>query len=988
MRHMEKRISWFVLILLLGFLKKTTVFADTDSIFQARQQLEIQHLNSAEIGSMVQFGKYEQDGFPHNGPETISWIVLDKREGQILLLSRYGLEYAKYNDVNDNTLWDNCTLRSWLNNEFLKGSFTEEEKNLIALTEVEVEREPESLYVEDMVFLLSKDEFEKYFKDNYVKSNKNTYEVDEWWLRSPAGGYVKKGETTQIGLLALNLVRPAIWVNLVTYNETEGAYAYYNEKQIDGILEKAENSASKEDYYSALIELRDALIIYPKSERLLMRQKEYESIFADQTFAEIEKMITEEKYDFVADALSKAVWACPKNQQFKEKIQELSQQGLWNVDVLSGPRFFSAGFWCYINEKGEATIALCSENAKNSYILEIPYALKGLRVTGVGSSAFNGGSCIEEIRLPSGLQTVSDGAFSYCRALTTIDFPEGSSYFTVEEGCLIEKAEMKLVCYPPGLKEPEYVIPEGITAISGRAFANNVSLKSVSIPASVAEMGINPFGGCDNLNHIMVSQDSDGYGVIDDVLFDKNEGKLIAFPLGLTNSRYAVPDGTQKIGNSAFNGCETLQNITFPESLLEIEDLAFYNCKGLENISFAEGLMAIKNRAFSQCFSLKTLVFPGTLQLIESNAFTDCTNLENLIFTDGETSLILEDWCFESCRSIKSIELSNTVEEIGENSFPKVNTLTDISVSPLSEFYSSIDGVLFEKKSARLVLYPNGRPETVYAIPEGTRSIGGSAFSRSETLTEIVFPNSLETIEASAFSYCNRLVQLNFSEGLKNIDAFAFYECESLKDVSLPSSLENLEEEAFRDCVSLTRIELPAELTTYGEGALSGCGQLDEVTMPLYSEYYLIQDGALIDILSRKVVLYPPARTDTQYLVPEEVVLQEKNVFSDWLGVEFPGNRIPLEAIGSEAFYCCNQLQRVVISGSVKKIESDAFDSCENLTSVVIPSSVVTIETNAFIKCNELTLTVEKDSIGEQYAIENSIPYVYADALDWLNGGP
>ena len=86
---------------------------------------------------MIPFGHYEQDNNPGNGPEPIEWLVLDIQDGKALLLSKYGLEAKAYNTKFVDITWENCTLRTWLNGEFLAKAFSAEEQSAILLTEVD-----------------------------------------------------------------------------------------------------------------------------------------------------------------------------------------------------------------------------------------------------------------------------------------------------------------------------------------------------------------------------------------------------------------------------------------------------------------------------------------------------------------------------------------------------------------------------------------------------------------------------------------------------------------------------------------------------------------------------------------------------------------------------------------------------------------------------------------------------------------------------------
>ncbi len=84
-------------------------------------------------GDVILFGSYEQDNNAENGKEPIEWIVLDVKNGKALLLSKYALDCKAYNGITRMTdvTWENCTLRAWLNSDFLHDAFTDSEQKKI-----------------------------------------------------------------------------------------------------------------------------------------------------------------------------------------------------------------------------------------------------------------------------------------------------------------------------------------------------------------------------------------------------------------------------------------------------------------------------------------------------------------------------------------------------------------------------------------------------------------------------------------------------------------------------------------------------------------------------------------------------------------------------------------------------------------------------------------------------------------------------------------
>lgn len=169
-------ILLFSLVLLIKNFNLNSVSIDTtkDSILYSELPSDLQ------TGSIVTFGNYND--------QDIEWIVLNVEDEKILLISKESICEKEYNELpEDNandivTTWENCTLRKWLNNDFLISSFSEDERSYIVKTVVE--NPDDEIYgggdTDDSIYLLSPDEWEK-----YCSSDNEISLPTSWWLRSP-----------------------------------------------------------------------------------------------------------------------------------------------------------------------------------------------------------------------------------------------------------------------------------------------------------------------------------------------------------------------------------------------------------------------------------------------------------------------------------------------------------------------------------------------------------------------------------------------------------------------------------------------------------------------------------------------------------------------------------------------------------------------------------------------------------------------------------
>ena len=221
-------------------------------------------IESANVGDIITFGEYEQDGDLLNGKEKIEWIVLDKKYGEILVVSKYILEYLQYSTTEDNLKWQESSLRQWLNCIFLNEAFNESEQ--AAIKDAVVSADRNYFYIgseydpnnskginesgeetRDKIFLLSVTEAYIYFEsDEERKCESTNYAInqvenrkDNWWTRSPmwemsmsevasdgiAGGAAKGRYANDFRGTAADEksgVRPAMWLTTGEVIEQNG----------------------------------------------------------------------------------------------------------------------------------------------------------------------------------------------------------------------------------------------------------------------------------------------------------------------------------------------------------------------------------------------------------------------------------------------------------------------------------------------------------------------------------------------------------------------------------------------------------------------------------------------------------------------------------------------------------------------------------------------------------------------------------------------
>lgn len=233
---MRKRlISIFAVLSLLAAPCTGAAFAADEA-----ENASNYEIGDIEIGDIVTYGGYEQDGFYTNGEETIEWIVIARdRDNHALLLSRYCLDALPYNEDGGDVTWEDSSIRAWLNGEFLESAFGGDPNGFICTAENKNRNGRSGTdggeNTTDRIFLLDVGDVTRYLPKEssrrapvteYAKEQGAEYDKNGngwWWLRTPgktqnmaagvhtAGGVNYDGRDVDRTDLC---IRPALWLDL------------------------------------------------------------------------------------------------------------------------------------------------------------------------------------------------------------------------------------------------------------------------------------------------------------------------------------------------------------------------------------------------------------------------------------------------------------------------------------------------------------------------------------------------------------------------------------------------------------------------------------------------------------------------------------------------------------------------------------------------------------------------------------------------------
>lgn len=457
-------------------------------------------------------------------------------------------------------------------------------------------------------------------------------------------------------------------------------------------------------------------------------------------------------------------------------------------------------------------------------------------------------------------------------------------------------------------------LPSSLTLIREKAFSNCTRLKSIRIPEGVTLIELYAFQDCKALTSVALPKT---LGQVSD-----QNGRYFLHTRW-TENKYEI-DYNRPNNNygSTFSGCESLSEVILPEGLEALAPYMFNGCKSLTSVTLPSTLKVL-NGAFSNS-NITQITLPEGL--IQVHSFRDCPLLQSVIIPEGAG--YLDEDCFRNCTSLNSVQLPQTITAIPKSAFYDCTSLATVN------------------------------------IPDQVSIISDYVFRNCSKLTTIELPETVTEIGSYAFEGCSLLKSINFPFNLISIEQNAFCDCTSLKSVQLPAALTSISFRTFHGCTSLENVELPANLFAIGNKAFYECRSLKEITIP--GGVITIEGQAFGNCGLEKVILEMGITSIGSGIFSgckklEEVVFPESMTvlsgFND-TGIKkivFPKN---VTEIGESAFSNCDSLRSVTIPQGIETIGSRAFSNCDSLKTVILPASLKKIETYAFAKTGIKEITI------------------------------
>ena len=251
-------------------------------------------------------------------------------------------------------------------------------------------------------------------------------------------------------------------------------------------------------------------------------------------------------------------------------------------------------------------------------------------VTKIDGSAFIFCSSLEQIKLPQSLVSIGSGAFDNCTSLISVELPDNAiissdtfkecknlsdivisdtnNNYIVKNGILYNKNMTRILCYPAGIKDTEFSVPDTVKTIGDFAFYGAKVLESVDIPDSVIAINTNAFGECSGLKEVV------------------------------------IPDSVTSMGEAVFYKCTSLEKVKLSVNITSPNPAVFQYCSNLKEVVLSENMRFLGDFMFSYCTQLTNIVLPDTLTSVLRSAFQSCDNLKNITVPKNVTTI--RDYAF------------------------------------------------------------------------------------------------------------------------------------------------------------------------------------------------------------------------------------------------------------------------------------------------------------------------------------------------------
>lgn len=557
------------------------------------------------------------------------------------------------------------------------------------------------------------------------------------------------------------------------------------------------------------------------------------------------------------------------------------------------------------------------------------------------SEAFRGHTALTNLILGSGVTTIGQSAFAYCRSLFYVDLTpveeifetafNVSGIFFIDFGCKLKKIGNGAFCERWNDDcnvlnlRGDLLIPHSVTSIGSYAFEGCSLLKSIHIGSSVETIGYKAFAESvysDTSSLPIIYIHSMIPPTIDGMVFGTNSGRQIYVPYSVVNTYkrafspynahiegfgYGMNKMKLTYSNSTEYTTSYESSLTVSYSDVKNNGNSYIN---IVNAEIGEYVNDIDDYTFSGCSSLTSItvnaLIPPTLG---NNVFDNTNNCP--IYVPTQTIHLYKKYC-------KWVDYVDRIQTIGgyygtkaHLVFVRNQNVENHCVSAEYDIPCDSSSTLTSDEIRMFTKTTNGNASLNEAliseciIGDCVTEIGDNAFDNGgffsqyrHCLNRVFIPNSVTRIGDSAFSSCEALTSITIPDSVTSIGNDAFNNCYRMQSAIIGNGVTSIGSSTFTGCWSLSSVTIGSGVTSIGDNAFEGCSSLSSITIP--NGVTSIGSSTFDDCFSL-----------TSITIPNSVT-----------------------SIGNSAFCYCSSASSVTIGSGVTNIGNLAFAHCYNLTSI------------------------------------------------------
>lgn len=642
---------------------------------------------------------------------------------------------------------------------------------------------------------------------------------------------------------------------------------------------------------------------------------------------------------------------------FEDYSEDILLENISSTSIIDNSYF---NFELNRDESGYILSALDKKNLPANLVL--PGEYNGKPVTNIKHNGFAKCENIVRVYIPNSVISIDStydysyhGAFSECRNLSIVEFQDNSKLKYIGSYAFSKCTSLESI-----------ILPKSIKTISGFAF--NLCHKDLQVYITATappKLGAHVFGSATFYVH---------YGSLccyKSNFHWKSFAKCIKplpknIPISLGYFSFNLNNDAQSYSISTKNKAMLPNNLIMPSyynklPITVVESSAFSLCFQITDIYLPEKLIIVKNLAFYSMSNVKKISIPNTVEIVETAAFANVittypdgevrsnSKVEHIIwgensrlnyigvqafwghplmkeFTIPSSVTVIEDNAIGGC-GFETINIPANVRSIAENPFYCCRYLKLITVDKGNRFFTSIDGVLFNKSLTTLISYPCGSDNYYFNVPKEVSIIYKGIFKYAFKL-RCVYMNSdtppLSRSYQELYSYVENTLKIYVQDEQLNAYKNSLVWRHMKANIYPKSIIENgfaiIDNTIIQYVANDYVINIPSKISNIQDGAFNLCHHIKSFTLENNDSFAVIDD-VLFSKDGTKLILYPKGKSEQDYIMP-----------------------INTEIIGAFAFESCPNLNRIQFTNNLTSILNNSFNNTLNLENAEVAIDPDTFE--------------------------------------------